>query len=103
MFKLFKREPKYKQISIEVDGVRLSLELFFVGRENETEIYTEFFQGETKEEALGKLKEKIRWERYPFLPNNNISINTKYFTLAKSVVKSTSNIKITKKIYEEVK
>jgi hypothetical protein len=91
-----RHRPKYE--NREVDGVRLTMELYFIGKEGEAEIYTEFFKGETKEEALGELSAIWAFERLPHFPHNNISINPEYFNLAKAVIISTDIIKINKSV-----
>ena len=100
MINYFTNKEKEKcpiKVEKEVELTKIKVDLMFIGKNNEVEIYTEFATGEhekqDKDTILTNLMQESSAKRYFLLPFHGKCISTDYYTLAKATIINTDKIK----------
>lgn len=93
-----KEKEKYPiKVEKEVELTKIKVDLMFIGKNNEVEIYTEFATGDQgnqdKNTILTNLMQEYSAKRYFLLPFHGKCISTDYYTLAKATIINTDKIK----------
>lgn len=90
-----------KEIEMELNCIKV--ELLFIGKNNELEIYTEYFEGNNMEESPICISERVSLEMSSnyivSLKNNRKVLNLRYYTLMKLDIKDVKKVKKLKKVF----
>lgn len=90
--------PKLKYRTVKVETTRLKVELHFVGKDQEMEVYTEHYTGTSensdKNYILFNLATSILRDTHVYLHANNIIIDQRYYSFSKLIVKDEKKVEI---------
>jgi hypothetical protein len=106
MFKYFTNKEEVIQVRVKkpIEHTRIKVELTFVGENQETRIYTEYYSEPSGRDRniihyyfIKKLMSGILIE----LKNNDTILDRDYFKLVSSVIKDVSHFMKEKEVYEQ--
>lgn len=101
-----KPEPVLKTRTVKRNLYSIKVEFYFIGKNQETEMYKEKFEtcyeSETPESLIYDIENEFKTNYSIYLPGNKVRINAGYFDLAKIVLLDVKNIeKEIEEIYYE--
>lgn len=101
MFKIFDKKTPWGNVVREVDGHRVKIELTFVNKIGEVEIYTEFLEGAGDvKEIVEKYCYNASFIRSLLLHNDRVIINNPHEQLQKVKILDSKPIKV-KQVFHE--
>lgn len=91
-----KPEPVLKTRTVKRNLYSIKVEFYFIGKNQETEIYKEnfktYYADETPESLIYDIENEFKINYSIYLPGNKVRINAGYFDLAKIVLLDVKNI-----------
>jgi hypothetical protein len=106
MFKYFTNKEEVIQVRVKkpIEHTRIKVELTFVGKNQETRIFTEYYSevsGRDRKAMHFSFIKKLTSGILLELKNNDTILSTEYFTLVSSVLKDITHFMEEKEVYEQ--